>query len=87
MLPGMLTAALSALRDRSAPGIAAVAVATVIACSRATWLVPVASPAYRELALSASQLWYADAYVLTGLAVLLWSAGRTGHASRILSMA
>jgi len=68
-LPGLLAAAVSAVRNRSAPGIAAVAVITAIACSHATWL-----PRHAELALSTTQLWYADAYVLTGLAALLWSA-------------
>jgi alpha-1,2-mannosyltransferase len=76
-VPALLLLAVNALRRPWLAGMAAAALAAVVGYSQVIWWVPVNHPRHSELHLDLPQLFYADAYVLLGLAALAVVAGRT----------
>jgi alpha-1,2-mannosyltransferase len=76
-VPALLLLAVNALRRPWLAGMAAAALAAVVGYSHVIWWVPVNHPRHSELHLDLPQLFYADAYVLLGLAALAVVVWRT----------
>lgn len=88
-IPALLLFALGAWRVGSRARLIAAAMATAVGCSHMIWWVPVNHPLHSELHLDATQLIFADAYVLLGLAALALAAVemRAGRGLRRLTLA
>jgi hypothetical protein len=74
-VPALLLLACGAWRARSRAAMLGCAALAAIALSRVIWWVPVNHPEHSELHLSATQLLYADAYVLVAIALLALAVG------------
>jgi alpha-1,2-mannosyltransferase len=79
-IPALLLFALGAWRLGSRGRLAAAAAALAVGYSHMIWWVPVNHPLHSELHLDATQLIFADAYVLLGLAALALAAVEIGGA-------
>jgi alpha-1,2-mannosyltransferase len=74
-VPALLLLACGAWRARSRPAMLGCAALAAIALSRVIWWVPVNHPEHSELHLGATQLLYADAYVLVAIVLLALAVG------------
>jgi alpha-1,2-mannosyltransferase len=81
-VPALLIAAVTALRLRNRAGLVAIGLAAIAGWARLIWRVPTSGGHLAELDFTWPQLIAADAYVLAGLAGLVWLAvGAVSQAS------